>query len=305
MATDVRTIHFLRAAQEKLFQGYQFLLNSINHSEFVKGITVEIPQSGAVPDITKNRTSFPVTVEQRTDTKKTYDIDIYDIGTVLLTKQEAGELTYNKAQSIMTEIMNKLNERIGMEGMYNWSLAGGSSKLIATTGDETARGPGTSTDLKALTLDDLADANAVIDKDNFPRGDNKRHIICPADVYHNFIVENKEVLSNEYMDRANLPQGAVTRVMDFNVFVVPNSVVYSTDGATKRAVGATASATDAYGIIAYHQDAVCHALRPVEMTREEKRADYGGGSLYYGDLRFAATSLRTGLEGIVTLYQGT
>ena len=115
--TDVRTIHFLRVVQEKLFQGYKFLTLSTNHSEYVKGTSVEIPQAGSVPDITKNSTSYPVTVEQRTDTKKSYDIDLYDIGTVLLTKRDNEELTYNKAVSIMNAIMAKLNERIGLVGL--------------------------------------------------------------------------------------------------------------------------------------------------------------------------------------------
>ena len=56
-----------------------FLAKSVDHSEYVDNKTVHVPQAGAEPNTTKNRSVFPATIKTRTDGELTYDLDIYDV----------------------------------------------------------------------------------------------------------------------------------------------------------------------------------------------------------------------------------
>jgi hypothetical protein len=54
--------------QESLNENASFLPYSVDHSAYVAFGTVHVPQSGANPTIEVNPSSFPLTINQRTDT---------------------------------------------------------------------------------------------------------------------------------------------------------------------------------------------------------------------------------------------
>jgi len=61
-----------------LFKANPHLANAYNADAFVyQGKVVHIPNAGSKPAITKNRSSYPATVVNRTDTDITFSLDEY------------------------------------------------------------------------------------------------------------------------------------------------------------------------------------------------------------------------------------
>lgn len=303
MATDVRTIGFVKVIQEQLFAKNEFINMSIDHSEFVNDITVEIPQGGTLPAVQKDRAVLPATISQRTDTKLTYNLAEYTTDPILVVNKDMVELSYNKRASIMKQHTDILNDRLGLETAFQWAGVG-ASQIVRTTGTATAgiAPPSGTGNRKAVLLDDIANLAKKLDKDHMPA--EGRNLLMPSDMYWNMLIENPLLLSKEYnVSDADLARGIVKKIYNFNIILRPSVVVYD-NAATpvKKAVGAAAATTDNYGAIAWQEDYVAKALGAIKVFIENDKPEY------YGDvmsalIRYAPTILRTNGEGIVTLVQ--
>jgi len=307
--TDVRTIGFLKVIQEELFAGNEFIMNSISHDNFVKDKTVEIPQSGAVPDIQEDRTVYPIPVVQRADTKKSYDLIEFSGGSVRISDADYNELSYDVKKSILQQMINQLNDRIGLRSIYNWGGAGlitaTNGQIVETTGTATsniAPPSGTST-RKSVAYEDLLLLAKKLDKDHCPR--NNRYLLMPSDMYWDMLRENPELLNKDYMNTSNLPMGVVQYVAGFNIMLRPYTAVY-TNATTPiiKAVGATPATDDNWAAIAWQSDFVAKALGQIKVYADINSATYQG-DVYSSLVRFNNTQLRTDGKGLVTLVQSS
>lgn len=310
MATDVRTTAFTRVIKEQLFAGNEFLLKSVSHDAFVNNLTVEIPISGTLPDIVEDRTSYPIAVQERTDTKQTYDLIEFSLGVVKLSEKEKKELSYDKASSILRQHMLSLKNRIALRGLYNWAgtgLVSASGQIILTTGTTTANiaPPGGTGNRNSLSLDDMSYAALKLDEDEMPM--EGRYMAMPARVYRDFVNQNKAYLLNQdynkNLSNGDISDGVVSKVMGFKIIPRSYTIAYA-DAATptKKAVGAATATTDRYGIVGWQMDEVARALGSTKVYRDVDSATYQG-DLYSATQRFNNTQMRTDGAGIVTIVQ--
>ena len=315
MATDVRTTAFTKIIKEKLFSGAEFVLKSVSHDAFVNDLTVEIPISGTLPDIVENRTSYPITVVSRTDTKQTYDLIEFSLGAIKVSEKEQKELSYDKAASILKQHVDKLNDRIALRAAYNMGGAGllstGAGNIVLTTGTASASiaPPGSAGTLspKGLMLLDLAQAAKKLDKDGLPRAG--RYCLMPSDMYWDFVEINKAQLLNLDYNKTNtngdIADGAVLKVYDFNIMVRPHTLIYANAATpTIVAVGAVAAATDVWAAICWHENEVSRAIGSTEVYYDKRSAVYQA-DIYSATQRFNNSQMRTDGTGIVTIVQDT
>ena len=315
MATDVRTIAFTKIIKEKLFAGSEFVLKSLSHDAFVNDITVEIPISGTLPDIVENRTSYPIAVTTRTDTKQTYDLIEFSLGVIKVSEKEQKELSYDKSASIMKQHIDKLNDRIALRAAYNLGGAGllstGAGNIVLTTGTASASiaPPGSVGTLspKGLMLVDMANAAKKLDKDNLPR--EGRYCLMPSDMYWDFVEINKAQLLdidfNKNLSNGDISDGVVAKVYGFNIMLRPHTLLYANVATpTIKAVGAVAAATDVWAAICWHQNEVSRAKGTPKVYSEIGSPTYQG-NLYSATQRFNNSQMRTDGTGIVTIVQDT
>src|SRR5437764_14558502 len=106
---------------ENLYPENTFLNYATDHSAYISGNKVHIPQAGAAPAVTKNPSSFPLTAVQRGDQDFTYTIDGYATDPLFVSDITAIQLSYPKMQSLTYNTVKTLEKTIGDNTLYNWA----------------------------------------------------------------------------------------------------------------------------------------------------------------------------------------
>lgn len=299
---------FLTTVQEQLFAKNEFILASVNDDPYVTNKTVERPQAGSTPDITVDRANYPMPVETRIDDKLSYNLHKYDTGAILIEDIEKIWLSYDKRASIIKSYMDKLNARLGDRAIEAWSQTFSAAPAVKTTGTSATGiapiGGGTGARL-GLALADFFTATGLIVSDDFEANDGMINALIPANIYYNFIANNKELLNSQYMGTANLPTGAVSKIAGVNIFLRSKTINYSNASTPVRnAIGAAPAATDVQGILFWHKDAVCKAKSAIKIFADEDEATYQG-SIISAQVLFEAELTRLDGKGICTIVQAT
>lgn len=300
MAT-IRTEVWTADIKEKLFANNEFMLASTNHNAFVNNKTVNVPQSGTNPAVVKNRTVLPAAIGQRTDTNLTYDLNEFTTDPILIQNTEDIQVSYNKRQSVMSQHVRTINDRIARDAIINWAAP--SAKVVLTTGGTSLFQPAGSTgSRKKLTILDLAELQRIAANDDF--ASDGWNILLTNDVYSELITDSSNrALNRDFMNQGNLATGAVNMIHGFNIFL--RSTVASYDsGNTVKAFGAAGAAGDSFGLIGWHRDAVAQATGSIEVFSDEKKPEFFGDILSALVLH-GSESLREDNAGIVALVQGT
>lgn len=303
---QAQTIGFVKTIQDQLLAGAEFVNYSVSHDIFVNDKTVKIPQAAAMPDILVNNATWPLTVVERTDDTKEYDLNEYSLGAIRLGESDKLTLSYDKRASLLKAHMDYINARIGLDALYEWA-SDTTARQVETTGTATnniAPPTGTST-RKSLKLADLQSALKILSKDNVSIGDqNKIYCAIPADMYWDFLREEATVINNLQLNASNvvLNPGVVARIMGINFVIRDATVVFAT-GKTKKAVGAAGATTDKWGAIVWNADYVCKAKSEPKVFLTQNDATYQADVLS-GYARFRSVPLRTDQKGIVSIIQG-
>ena len=127
---------WVKAIIEKLFADNSFAARSVDHSEFVEGKTVHVPNAGDGPGVEKNRSTFPATVTQWQDVDLDYNIDEFTVDPVRISNAEEVELSYSKRESVIGSSRRKLADKIYSDLIYKWIPAGVS--VVKTVGGSVA-----------------------------------------------------------------------------------------------------------------------------------------------------------------------
>ena len=289
--------------KEELFDGpNSFITMSRSHDEFVKNKIVHIPQSGSVSGVTKNRTVFPATVEQRTDTTLDYTLEDYSVDPVLVEDIEEIQNSYSKRDSILFQHKNKLKEEIALNTMFDWSTAT-AAQIVRTTGSaivgNAPKDGGTGTRL-AFTLNDLISLSGNLDDQNVP-DDGRRVLLLPTTMY-NDLFRDANLVTTDIVSGKTLPTGVHKKLMGFNIIKRNFVVNYNTGATAINAINGAVSATDNSGGIAYHPDFVAKALGAIKVYANDNQADYYG-SILSAQVLFKASPVRTGAVGIANIVQ--
>ena len=292
--------HFTRAIQSNLYQGAEFLNYAVDHDIYSDGSKVQVPIPGSMPSIEKDRSSYPIPVVERTDDTREYALNKFDLGAVLVPESDKRTLSYNKAADILSEHMNALTERIGLEALYNWSPTTAARKIV-TTGSTISTNPsGTANSRKAIKIKDISAAAAKLTNDKAYRK-GKMYSVMPGDMYYSMLADNTELLNENYMDTANLPDGVVSRIMGFNIILTPMTTRYDNSD-SRKAVGSAVASTDDWSALFYCSDFVSKARGSIKVFLNSDDATYQG-DIYSAYVRFRANLMRDNEVGIVVLQQ--
>lgn len=300
-AFALNTEVWVRDIQENLFANNLHVMKGINRSAFVKNLTVHEPQAGANPTVVKNRSSFPATVQKRTDTDRTWDIDEFTTDPFHIDDIEKTELSYDKRASILQQHLDTLNDNIGDEALFAWALNTGARQL-RTTGvlGDGSLSPGATGNRRAIVKEDVRRMAALFDRDNVPA--NMRFMSVPSDVYYE-LFDDETMFNSRTIGRANLPDGVINEIFGFNVIKRSKVVVYDNAGTpAKKAVGAAAAATDNFGVVCWQNNSIVWAQGAIKVFAENAKPTF------YGDLlsalvRYGTKVLRTDEKGVGTIIQ--
>ncbi|MBR3647608.1 MAG: hypothetical protein IKO62_04790 [Bacteroidales bacterium] len=162
-----------------LFKNNEFLLKSVDESQYVIGGTVvHIPQAGAPSKVKRNRTSLPATITRRKDVDITYALDEFTTDPRFIPYADTVELTYDKMESCMTEDMMYLHQLTAEAMLYNWRP----TYFIKATGTKNVNNTIHGSNLRTgVTVEDFAKAKTIFNKWGIPKED--RQVILNTEMY--------------------------------------------------------------------------------------------------------------------------
>lgn len=232
---------------EKLFADDTFASRSVDHSAFVMGSKVHVPNAGSKPNVVKNRSTFPATVTDRTDVDLDYDIDSYTTDPVRVGNAEEIELSYDKRTSVMNNTRMAVVEKVHLDVLSNWiaSATGTNQKKIAATFNRAT--------LQAIKLQ--------FDKDDVPQ--EGRCVALTPDAYSELLADLAATEQFAFSASADSARGIIGKLFGFDVYM--RSTV---DNAASSKVSA----------FAWQEGCVSRAIGDVKIFDEQDSAQF------YGDI---------------------
>ncbi len=287
--------------KETLHQENEFISQGTDHGIYTGNGVVHVPQSGAAPSVVKNRASVPATIAQRTDTDLTYLLNEFTTDPILIKDFDEMQTSYAKRASVLGQHMRVMNESIGNEVAHDWAGSGSTDLVLETTGAATALLPhATATgDRKELTKEDVARMALKLDRDKMPK--SGRTLLLPASMVYELLGIDS-LVRKDFGGAGDLLEGSIGKIFGFNIFMRPDVVLFN-NTVTKKAVGASAAATDCLGAIAFHESAVAAATGAIKVFAEEDKAAYYG-SIFSALVEHGSSIVRTDNSGIVAIRQG-
>jgi len=285
-----------------LFKNNEFLLASTDAGQYVlQGKVVHIPQAGATPSVTRNRSSLPATVLQRTDMDITYTLDQYTTDPILIPEAETYELSYSKRESVLGEHESSLRESVAENILVDWSpsVAG---NIIRTTGTSIpSYVAGTTGNRKKFGTQDLKNAQLILNRQNVPL--EGRYALISADMFQQLTDDMSLTQYRDFSANYDVKDGVLGRLFGFNIMMRSSVVTYTNDSTpVVNPYGTAAAVTD-------NDAALCWQMSSVERALGEVRFfERVGDPTYYGDvysvsLRMGARIRRQDGKGIVAIVQ--
>lgn len=300
--------------EEELFKDNAFLRLSHNADQFlINSKAVHIPQSGGSGNVSKNRSSFPATIRQRTDNDVIYLIDEYTSDPVKIPHADTKELSYDKRQSVLGEDIDKLNEVVAENTLLNWvsspaygtysaSTIPGSSILLTTGANVAASAPSATGVRKAMTQGDLQRARAFIKNQRRWKEGKMYGMITPAQEAELFPADS--LTTATYMasvTEAERREGVMYKCQGFKL-MTRTSIFRTQANGTLIAYGAAGSATDCEAAYFWYTESVEFAYGGVEMFENLKEPTQYG-DIYSFLVRAGGRARRQGYEGMVLMQQ--
>lgn len=281
-----------------LFPDQSFAVRSIDDSAFVDNKTVHLPQAGAVPNVVRNRSSYPATIAQRTDVEVTYNLVEFTSDPTHITDIDEIEVSYAKRQSVLREHIEQVRAKMFAYLLSLWcpSLAG---QMVSTTGaTRPGAAPGATGTRKAMTKADVAKIKLLFDSQDIPS--DGRTLLLDASMYNDLISDS--TLTNREFTQATSAPGSVGNLYGFDVMLRSSVGRMATGNAGSKDPDAANVATDnAFGL-AWHRDYVRRALGDVKVYADEDKPEYYG-SLFSTMARAGGAKYYTNQRGIAALVE--
>lgn len=288
---------WISAIEDNLYASLNKVLPAaIDDSSYLHAKTVHIPNAGTGGTVLKNP-SRPLTVGERTDIDHTYDIDEWVMPPSLVKFAEMSQLSYDKLQSLVNDIMGGIGESILRGLLVNWYTD--ATYRVQTSGSNyTGHAPGATGNRKGLVLADLMAAAKALDAMNFPTGD--RFLIVDTTMLYQLI---ETINITAYRDAAliNASTLDLPPVAGFKVLSFPH-VAYVTSANVIRAVGHAGAATDNAVALAVHKSALSFAVGDINVFTS------AGDAIYAGDVVSGAALAggkyrRADKKGVIPIIQ--
>lgn len=276
-----------------------FITRSVDHSEFVERHTVNVPQGGAAPPVTKNRGEFPAPINMRQDGDLTYNLDIYDVPPMRTNKLSEVELSYDKRQSLLKQSKEALQQGVAMDILKKWVPSGVATVKTTGSGAEAHVHSTATGNRKAMTRAEVEKVKMIFDSNDVPA--EGRTILLDAIMYNQLVNSLTAAENVNFLAGADPARGVMGTFLGFE-FMMRSSVLQTTStGALKTGA---ASATDCAAGLAWQKDCVSRAMGEVMVFETVD------DPAYYGDILSAAMRaggkyIREDKKGVVLIYQDT
>ena len=301
---------WLKQIEEVLWAENKFYSASIDFTSLgvIMNKTVHVQNAGIFgSNVLVDNTTYPMNVNQRTDTELTFDIHSFSHEPFFVKYLDQVQLSPLMLTSVVNQMVKSLENSISETAILNWSYGLPAGSILASTG--TTRPAGNSYqsgNRKAFDFVDFMNAKKLLDQQNVPT--NGRKILVSAQGYADILnltkYEHALIKMGEILD-----SGAVAQFLGCEVFMRGGLGVYfDTSAATFKAVttGATAATASDFFLM-WHPDYVGQCKGSVANSGIQI-FEQAANPIYQADLISAvvlhgSTRVRYDDKGIVACYE--
>lgn len=291
---------------KKLWKDNAFLMKAYSDDQYViGGKIVHIPQPGASPTVTKNRSSFPASAVRRTDTDILYPLDEYTTDPTHIQDAEKVELSYDKIDSVLGDHTNSLNQVVAEDMIYKWANGLPGANVIETSGASfTSNISGQTGTRLAMTHTDLKKARTAMNLANVPQAD--RFALLEENMLDQMVDSLSTTQYKDFSQYYDAATGIIGKLYGFNIMsrstVAMTAASLSSGNLVVNALGAATSATDQCASLIWQKDSVTRALGEVKFFEKINDPQYYG-DVYSALLRMGGRRRRSDNAGVVVIRQ--
>jgi hypothetical protein len=286
-----------RVIKQQLFKENKFLSRMKNVDKHVDGKIIHIPQAGAPSAVQVNRTVFPATATQRTDTELVYEVNEFTTDPRFVLDRDMTELSYNKIASIMEEDGQTMYEKVADYVLYEMVRNLPAASLVASTGaDSAATATGATGTRKIITEKDFLRAKTLMNLQNVSM--SNRTVVMPSNMIEQ--LQSDTNLKYAFQKVVDLKEGVIGRLHGFDI--MERSRVITLSGAQAvKAPGAATAVTDTEAAIFFEKNSVERGLGAIKMFADMNKPEYYGSMISFL-LRMGARANRADNKGVIALY---
>lgn len=310
MANIIASEVFANYIVEKLRRSNPHIGLAADESQYVKaGAVVHIPQAGNPPAVEKNRSTYPAVATRRGDTSVTYALDSFTTEPVHVAWSEQAEISYDKTDSVLGDLVATLMETVGDNIIYDW-VAGLKNKGAATdvipaanilitagTSDAFELAPGITVQRNAFSYKDLENAQYLMNHQNVPK--QGRYALLESKMYQQLLDSLSANQMAAFQAAADLKNGICGRLFGFDI-LERSAVLNFVSTTTPVVPGTEIVNTMNPAALCWQKDCVAIAKGDIMPYQDL------GNPLYYGDIFSAEVKMggrakRSGYEGVVAI----
>ena len=228
-----------------------FLDGLPDYSQYAENDVIHMVDVGGDPDVLVNNTTYPIAIQQLTDTDAVFSLDKFQTKPTSITDDELYALSYDKMASVKERHSQALLVKKYAKAIHALAPDSNAAKtpVLKTTGDVEG---GAATGRRMMQRSDIIALKKKFDVMQVPTED-RRLVLCPDHV-------------NDYTT------GKIANLYGFQVYEFVNNPVYKAAG-TKVAFGTAAGANEFQASVAFYGKMTFKATGSTKMYYSEAKTD--------------------------------
>lgn len=242
-----------------------FLDGLPDYSQYAENDVIHMVDVGGDPEVLVNNTTYPIAIQQITDTDAVFSLDKFQTKPTSITDDELYALSYDKMSSVKERHSQALLVKKYAKAIHALAPDSNAAKtpVLKTTGDVEG---GAATGRRMLQRTDIIALKKKFDVMQVPAED-RRLVLCPDHV-NDLLMQDQKFAEQYY----NYTTGKIANLYGFQVYEFVNNPVYKTAG-TKVAFGTAAGANEFQASVAFYGKMTFKATGSTKMYYSEAKTD--------------------------------
>lgn len=242
-----------------------FLDGLPDYSQYAENDVIHMVDVGGDPEVLVNNTTYPIAIQQITDTDAVFSLDKFQTKPTSITDDELYALSYDKMSSVKERHAQALLVKKYAKAIHALAPDSNAAKtpVLKTTGDVEG---GVATGRRMLQRSDIIALKKKFDVMQVPAED-RRLVLCPDHV-NDLLMQDQKFAEQYY----NYTTGKIANLYGFQVYEFVNNPVYKTAG-TKVAFGTAAGANEFQASVAFYGKMTFKATGSTKMYYSEAQTD--------------------------------
>lgn len=232
-----------------------------DYSAYAENDVIHLVVAGADPDVLINNTTYPIAIQNITDTDKAISLDKFQTKATSVTDDELYAISYDKIASVKERHGDAITDKKIAKAIHAFAPAShtASTPVVETSGE-------TDNGRQRITRADIIKLKKYFDEMKAP-AKGRRLVLC-SDHVQDLLLSDQKFADQYY----KYESGRITNMYGFDVYEDTDMPVYAANG-NKKSFGATPDAGEFQASVAFVAQRMWKASGSITMYFSEAKTD--------------------------------